>query len=436
MNIVEGLESLEIEDPGPKGDNLMTATVVLDSASLARPGVNLASKIQFFTTNTTVDGPLFTGFVDSLEFRGEQAVMRVVTLLHFLGDQKSGGLALDDNANLIEAAWSFTRTAGVEDQSLRIEGFELPPPEVFQVIIPVEGFHVGENISVGGVTLMSKNELVIQSVEGLELDELVEPFLDATCWAVAFPVAASLFDAENQGRQLVEIALALFRARLLSGFPFHPDGTPKPYRRSTRNANLELGGIVVVKGIKSGRRWLRGLHLIETSTAVEERLAQGCSDRSRVSVPLPLSISQALLAWSASSTATDPVRSIISLWEAVEFYASEVKIPKLFTKSERSSLLERALDGLNSTQGQRVKDLLDMLNSYSLRARLVAALQEDRFRYLEQELSQLWTIRTPRNKFGHGSAAELPSQEQLRIAISFVNRFLLHKVHRLQVGTS
>lgn len=434
LEISDGLATLRIDDPGPDGGNLVTATVVLDTEVLSRPGINLASRIQIFPKSHELVEPLFTGIVNILTCQGAQSTLNCVTQLHILDEQRMGGLSFDQNANMIELAWSFTRASGIADDRLNIEGFELPDPEVFQIISPLLGIDLVENVAVNGVTLSPKSHLIIQSIDGLEENELTQRFAEAEGWAIAFTSARSLFEAERKGLQLIEAALALFRARLLASSPVFPSGDPREYVRTDTNAKISLADVVTVKGITTRRRWLRAPQDTTPSTQIDSRMASKCQDAGLFSSVLPPLITQALLAWNSSVLATDPIRSVVCLWEAVEFYAAEVKLPKLFTKSQRAKRISMLTGKIEEAQAQRVSALMHLVNQYPLRTRLVAAFKEDHFQYTDEELDHLWKVRALRNQYGHGSAIEVPMDEDLKVAISFVNRFLLNRVHRLQSG--
>lgn len=93
---------------------------------------------------------------------------------------------------------------------------------------------------------------------------------------------------------------------------------------------------------------------------------------------LPIVMREALSAWRRAAEETDPLAAVVALWEAVEFYASGAKVPKIFPdKAARRSLKRRATEGLEGDQLRRMEDVLGMLNQPPLLVRLKAALEAD-----------------------------------------------------------
>ena len=101
----------------------------------------------------------------------------------------------------------------------------------------------------------------------------------------------------------------------------------------------------------------------------------------------------AISAWRRAAEASDPVEAVVTLWEAIEFYASGAKIKKVFTRSELRTICGNATEGLSGVKKDRVESvLLGMLNQGSLMARLQETLEEDGVPYIGEELDVLRRI--------------------------------------------
>lgn len=116
---------------------------------------------------------------------------------------------------------------------------------------------------------------------------------------------------------------------------------------------------------------------------------------------LPVQVSEAISAWRRAAEERDPLAAVVALWESVEFYASGARARKIFDKPLLKTIRERAIEGLEGEQLERVRDILARLNEPPLMVRLRAALDEDEVPYREEELSMLQKIRRalPRGTF-------------------------------------
>jgi hypothetical protein len=130
----------------------------------------------------------------------------------------------------------------------------------------------------------------------------------------------------------------------------------------------------------------------------------------------PLQIREAINAWRRAAEASDPVEAVVALNDAVEFYVSNVRLPKLFTKDQKKSIRENATRGLEGDQKKRVSDVLnDMLNAPSLMMKLRKALEDNKVPHTENEAQLLKKVRDKRNDLVHGRSREAPSEDDVRL---------------------
>ena len=150
-----------------------------------------------------------------------------------------------------------------------------------------------------------------------------------------------------------------------------------------------------------------------------------------LSPDLPIPTREALRAWWRAAEEKDSLAAVVALWEALEFYASGARVPKLFPKSVLKSIRNKASEGLEGEQLERVQNVLKTLNEPPLLVRLRAALENDGVPYMEEELTILRELRHVRNRLVHGRTAEMPSASYLKRGKAIVNRMLVYRVNRL-----
>lgn len=139
---------------------------------------------------------------------------------------------------------------------------------------------------------------------------------------------------------------------------------------------------------------------------------------------------EAINAWRRATSTDDRTTAVIALAEACEFYANGIEI-HVFTDEERAAIGDRAVEGLDDDRRDRVLRLLERLNDPSFRTRLGAGLTLDRVPHDDAEVNLLTRLYSLRSKILHGSERKLPSHDELRQAIAFVNRMIVFRLHRL-----
>jgi hypothetical protein len=153
-----------------------------------------------------------------------------------------------------------------------------------------------------------------------------------------------------------------------------------------------------------------------------------------VAYELPPYLTEAFLAWQRSTHANHPLAAITALWDAIEFYSSQIKVVGDFTKGETRQIRKDAVQSLSEkdeAKKSRVADVLGMLNQASLIMKFDLAMKEDGVVLSEEETMVLKKLRETRNNFVHGKDVAVPTDAEMLLARTVVNRILVARVLRL-----
>ncbi len=270
--------------------------------------------------------------------------------------------------------------------------------------------------------------------EDLGPDYLRERYSEASAWALSLQTARTIFDAESEGLKTINLTLAWLTARAQYSGVAMPGGYPRRFRRAWALSRVSRRDVIVARGTATGRRWLRSpIDIPYRPTLALDQIED------IESVPLPpnllIQMREALSAWWRAAEETDPLATVMALWEAVEFYTSGIEASKIFQKATLKSIRRQATDGLEGEQLKRVEDAFARLNEPPLMVRLRVALEEDQVPYEDAELSLLQRLRHMRNDLVHGRSREAPSATDLRYAKAIVNRMLVYRVSHLSRPT-
>lgn len=374
------------------------------------------------------EGARFGGYVMDLEpAEGSWWAIRSNNLAH-LRELRTGGITSKRMAPM-ELMWTTMRGAGYPPDRLRFHGWN-PPTERMIVVVPVEGAEpVGEMDT--GTFGLTVDPSVPKLFEDLHHDELMAPFVATGFWAVGAVTSATMFEAEQAAVQ--EFVRILDRLAVAARYALAelPTGEVRPFRRAHQLEQIRLRPIAGVKGLGSGRMYVRGTE----QPRADERV--GPSVLTGVGAYIGTShrrLDHAISAWRRATSEDDPSVAAALLSEAIEAYTAGVKVPKLFSDEDLGALRKALPSGLSVLKSERVGKLIDALNEPPVLMRLREALRRDKVIYTEEEFRLLVTIRGLRNKIVHGQARKLPSEEQMSQALSVVNRMLLFRMRRLGDG--
>ena len=319
----------------------------------------------------------------------------------------------------------LARSGGLRDEQLNIEGLDTLPRETFEVVAPIDGVMVGAAVDFGGVRFLPPT-VAARAVSGLDVSDEMRADYDAPAYALALVSTRRALAAEERGLAEIDLALAWLTTRLRYGLATLPDARLLSFTRSESLAQPTRRDIVAVRGLMTARQWLRR----PTAIAEDRKVAlvpDGARLRSELPRRLSLQDKLALLALARATREPDPLARVHSLFEAIEFYASGVVVPALFTKSERQAIIDGLPEGFSEAQRGRVRDLAARVSDVPLRIRLMQALDADNVPITNGELDLLWRLRTLRNDVVHGRRSELPAGEDVEYATSVVARMLVHR---------
>jgi hypothetical protein len=289
---------------------------------------------------------------------------------------------------------------------------------------------IEEPVSIGRVRLLPAGD-VSRLADGLGPDELKELYSGAQAYALVLQNAKTLFEAESEGVLAAALALAWLTVRAHYSSAALPGGYPRSFRRAWTRSRVSRREAVVVRGIATGRRWLRSPRDVHDRPVL---IPKEIGDLHSLPLPpdVPVVMREALSAWHRAAEETDPLAAVVALWEALESYASGARVPKVFPdKAVRRALKSRAIEGLEGDQRRRMEDVFGMLNQPPLLVRLKAALEADGVPYTEDELEMLQRLRSVRNDLVHGRSKEAPREQDLKYGKAVVNRMLVYRVSNL-----
>jgi hypothetical protein len=376
-----------------------------------------------------IDGnEVFTGDVIRADPVGERVLVRCKSGVA-LEEVEMGSFVAQDVPHQ-DVVYAAAREAGFDDDHLEIHGLTDLPLEVIEVLVPVRGVEVSLPRRLGRVTLLPP-ERVRAGVESFQpRPTFLDDFEDADCYALAFATDRCLFRAEQGGLLEVDAALSWLALRAGYGLALTPGGRPQRFERSQAQAFPSRRDEVMLRGLSTARRWVRrvGTALRRPSLDLTESpyLSPSLSER------LPLADRQALIAGRRAIESDEPVQRVHALWEAFEFYAGDVTLPKLFSEDDLASLRATLRTQFSAEKRQRLETLIGMVNQPSLMMRLRAALQRDRVRLTTTEYALLRRLRDVRNTAAHGGEPERPRSEDLDWACSLLSRALVYRMARYE----
>lgn len=417
------------------------ATVKLDVEAAESPLLDYAEPLTITAAWDGVEYPQFAGYV---EYGG--MIDRRFTIFcrsNAVFEDFSAGVWLHEGVRVFEIIYTTSRMMGFADDMLRIDGMESLGMEQIEVIVPLFGLGVEQELTVGPYRVVPSS-----SVDWVNTTWTTDPparrgdpvqvpadFLQGGAYLVGRYPERKLYEAEVAALRDAEVVCAWFGARLSYSNSRLPSGLVQPFNRGSNGIRPQRASLVAVRGLSSGRRWIRYTDPIPRSKrtlvpicddpAHEPQLPEVLSDRDR----------EALLTFWRARDATDPLGSLISLWDTIEFYANGAQAPKIVSKQELARLQEEAPEWLNENQRQRYIDVLKMINSPSLAFRLDEALRRDGVPISDEERELLQRLRRLRNPAQHGNARVSPSAQDLKKAWAVVARMLLYRLGEREEDT-
>jgi hypothetical protein len=406
-------------------NQMATATFVFDF-DLSAEECDYFSGISVASGTMGSEIPQFTGSVISATPEKEGVEVEAISAVS-LSENIIPGM-VTRGIPPFEMVYVLARSSGIRDENLNIQGISELPLETFEVLAPIHGVIIDRPTPFGGITLVPADNN-IYSISELDATDDLKADFHAPAYALALITASRALDAEGKGLAAIDLALAWLTTQLRFGLIHLPDETLLAFNRRESLAQPNRGDVVFVRGLTTLRQWLRRPRSAKQALLID--IAQTKRYLEYEFPHLTLQDEQALRAFSRATREPDALAQIHALWEAIEFYASEVSVDKLFTKANKDAIRD-ALPTLTEAQKERVNDLINQLNNSPLSVRLKKALDNDKAPITDGEMELLWKLRKLRNDVVHGRKSELPTPEDVEYATSIVSRMLVYRVARLR----
>lgn len=345
-----------------------------------------------------------------------------------LTEHMTGGMVAA-NISPAELIESMIAQSGWEGKLRLSEEASDPHEEEFEVVTPIQGIRISEEIAIGNVFLVPRGTVALElDTTGDTAKELAAEFHRASSYAVARITTDKPHLAEDQGLAAIETALAWLVVRGRYGLAKLPDGTPQEFSRQERLRSPRLGSVVLVRGDQTERQWLRWP---EGDRDKLEREISSHSSMARPALPSNLVVKdrQAILALRAAAVETDPFAQVQALWQAIESYVAGVKCRPLFSSSELEAIRSSVPDIFDTNQQNALEQAIGGLNEPPLWVKLDRQIKQDGVPITEEELDLLKRLRNARNAAVHGrSRGRPPKRDEINHGIAVVSRMLVHRI--------
>ncbi len=326
-----------------------------------------------------------------------------------------------------EITYVMARSAGMSDDQLVIPSLDDLDAEVFEVLAPVHGVVVQAPRRVANVTILPTHA-VFERLRNMGFEKSIHN-LAADAFALSLKTAQLGFHAEQDGLGEIDTALDWLTTRLRHALPFLPDGSAQDFDRATRRATPRRGELVIIRGLGTGRRWLRSASTQSVGSHVELTDQEGILR----DLPSPLLAADrlALAACRRAASERDPLARIQALWEAVECLVVGIAVPAQWTKEDVRALKKQLPADLPEPLIRRARAALDRVSQVPLMARLRELVDQDALPVSEAELDLLAELRRVRNDAVHGRDAVPPPPDVLDHATAIVCRLLVERLSRM-----
>jgi hypothetical protein len=400
------------------------ARLSLDQLLLPAEPLDYFTTLEILAEHAGFTRPLFTGAVTVAA--PSDGVIEIEALgATLLGEQVTPTFVAT-NVPAAEIFHFLTRSAGMREEQLRIEGLAELPLEMFEVLAPVESISVQEPLRLGQITLLLPS-IVQQRLEGKQGPFATRPPTEA--YAITYVLARRMLDAEERGLQQIDEALAWLVTRARYGTALLPDRRPQRFSRSEALARPRRSPVVLVRALGSQRRWAHETTKPENESVLALTSRHPFMEHSQSLAKQSDQTKQAILALARATADQDALARVAALWEAIEFFVGSYQPPKLFSKAERKQIIAALPSDLSAEQRFRVERLVnEQLNELPLRRRLEDILDQERIPHTDNEIRTLFELRSARNDAVHGRGRATPAIEDLQQATAFVARLLVHRV--------
>ncbi len=325
----------EVSDPRLRADvtypanDPATAILIVPSELINTASLDYRSPVEIIASVGGEDHQTFTGMVDEATPEGNEIRLNLTTQTQIMTETRMGGLGYT-GVPFQEMIWTLTRSGGYLPENIIIEGWEPGPAEVFEVATAIDGISVEQPMRFGRVSLLPGGT-VTRLAEGLGPEELRELYDGGPAWALVARTAKTLLEAEEALRE-IDFALAWLMARAHYSSVSLPGRQPGAYRRQWTLSRVVRKDVIVVRGLSTGRRWLRAPRDIPWQPLLP------LGEIADIGLPIlppdtPIQLREAINAWRRAAETSDRFEAVVALNDAIEFYVSNVTLPNLFTNS-------------------------------------------------------------------------------------------------------
>jgi hypothetical protein len=413
------------------GGETRTAINDLDRAKVVVPEGALESPVDYLAPLILeVDGhKIFEGSVTVVATRADETQVYAQSGAA-LTEQTTEGFEAQQFP-VQDAVYAMVREAGFDDDHIEIHGLNDLPLEMFEVMVGVDGIDPQGGADVGRVRFVGM-AAAATLMEGFDPTPSQESeFLDAPAFALFCGTASRMYDAEASGLSEIDVVLSWLAARNRVGLSHLPDGSRNRFLRSRIHASPSRRGIVAVRGLITRRRWLRTKGNSLTSDVLE---LGPLSQLRRPELPSTVSFAtrQCLLSARRALADGDPIQRAQALWEAFEFFLTDVPVPATLALEERKELLEVLRERMPKRQHDRVANLVDMISKPSPLKLLCDTLIDEGVPLSDEERDLLARLRQARNRATHGDDMMVPTREELDRGCGIIGRALAYRFQTLQ----
>jgi hypothetical protein len=402
------------------------STFVLQFDATRLASIDYFAPVRVVITYNGVDYPRFAGVVEFVTVLADGVEIQCEGM-PLLRERLTYTFARE-NVSASEVIWTLGRMAGYPETKLLIEGIETLKPEPIEVVVPVFNVKPDPDLHAGAVRLTDLASVGWATAGwGDEHAPAVAQFESALSYALVRVNEALLYQAETLAIKYAETAVAWLNARLRYGHARLPDGVLQQFDRTTAVVQPLIGKLVAVRGLTSGRRWLRVSFLGTKRAGAILPVSALEPFAPPIGETMPSSEAEALLAYSRSLNAHDPLAAVITLWDAVNYYAAGARVTRLFSREEIDEIKASIPTSLDPAKRNVVMRKLQTLNDPPLMERLKVAMERDGIHLTDGEFAVLQRLRKVRNPAQHGNVPPVVDPYDLAQGWSIVARMLLHR---------
>lgn len=410
-----------------KMNAMMEARVRLNARSAVIPRIDFTSEVFIEQFQGGQSRRVFTGFV--VEAKPVEKYIEVVCQsFPELLERKISRTATAGMPN-IEMLYALMRGGGLADDQISISGLEALPTEVFEIVCPVDGVIAGDMAKIGPVSILRRQDIKLEGIPGAE--NFVEDFKRHSTYAVAFSTDSLTLVAEEKGLLAIDLALSWLTVRSRYSIAPLPDGSSAGWSRDSVLVSPRRGDVVLVRGLRSKRRWLRVPEQTSKLTDLDLAVKHTSFMLPGMARSLPLNLRQAIISCARAAQGKDNIDRVTALWEAVEFYVGKTSVPALFSRAERRAI-RRAIPGFgDAAKDARLEMLLGDLNNPPLFVKFRRKIAVDAAPVSQPDIDLLSKLRKIRNDVVHGRSPDQPKTHEVNQGVAIVARILVYAIHSL-----